>query len=59
LEDYLQRAESVEEVQVEQIEEWMKRRGEELDNTVLDCGQNSNLSLGIGHSWIASRSAVA
>lgn len=35
MEDYLQRAESVEEVQVRQIEEWMKRRGEELYRKVL------------------------
>jgi hypothetical protein len=41
MEDYLQRAESVEEVQVEQIEAGMKQRGEELYNKVLDANQNT------------------
>jgi len=41
MEDYLQRAESVEEVQIEQIEAWMKQRGEELYNKVLDADQNT------------------
>jgi len=40
MEDYLQRAESVEEVQIEQIEAWMKLRGEQLYNKVLDANQN-------------------
>ncbi len=36
LEDYLQRPESVEEVQVEQIEAWMKQRGIELYEGILE-----------------------
>lgn len=36
MEDYLTRAESVEEVQVEQVEQWMRRRGIELYEKILD-----------------------
>ena len=36
MEDYLQRAESVAEVQVEQVEAWMKRRGIELYERILE-----------------------
>ena len=41
LEDYLQRPEAVENVQVEQIEAWMKRRGEELYAKVLAANGNT------------------
>lgn len=41
LEDYLQRAESVEKVHVEQIESLMKQRGEELYTKVLTANQNT------------------
>lgn len=53
LEDYLQRAESVEEVHVEQIEDLMKRRGEELYNKVLTDNQNSQAI------WFAIREHLA
>lgn len=36
MEDYLMRPESVEEVQVEQVEQWMKRRGIELYERILE-----------------------
>src|ERR1700678_2526325 len=53
MEDYLQRAESVEEVQIEQIEAWMKQRGEELYNKVLDANQNTRAI------WFAVREHLA
>lgn len=53
LEDYLQRAESVEDVHVEQIENLMKRRGEELYNKVLTANQNTQAI------WFAIREQLA
>ena len=53
MEDYLQRAESVEEVQVEQIEQWMKRRGEELYTKVLAFNMNTQAI------WFAVREQLA
>jgi len=53
LEDYLQRAESVEEVQVEQIESLMKHRGEELYTKVLTANQNTQAI------WFAIREQLA
>ncbi len=53
MEDYLTRTESVEEVQIEQIEQWMKRRGEELYNKVLDDNQNTRAI------WFAVREELA
>jgi len=53
LEDYLQRAESVERVQVEQIENLMKKRGEELYSTVLDDNQRTRAI------WFAVREQLA
>lgn len=53
LEDYLQYAESVEEVHVEQIENLMKRRGEELYNRVLTANQNTQAI------WFAIREQLA
>ncbi len=41
LEDYLQLADTVEEVTIEQIETFMKRRGEELYRKVLTANQNT------------------
>ena len=41
LEDYLVRAESVTGVHVEQIEGWMKQRGEELYRKVLRANDNT------------------
>ena len=53
LEDYLQRAESVEKVQVEQVESLMKQRGEELYNKVLTANQNTQAI------WFADREQLA
>lgn len=53
LEDYLQRAESVERVQVEQIESLMKQRGEELYNKVLTANQRTQAI------WFAIREQLA
>ncbi len=53
MEDYLTRTESVEEVQIEQIEQWMKWRGEELYNKVLDDNQNTRAI------WFAVREQLA
>lgn len=53
MEDYLQRLESVEEVQVEQIEAWMKQRGEELYTKVLAA------NLGMQAIWFAVRERLA
>ena len=53
MEDYLPQAESVPEVQVEQIEQWIKRRGEELYNRVLDDNQNTRAV------WFAVREQLA
>ena len=53
MEDYLMRAESVEEVQVEQVEQWMKQRGEELYDKVLDDNQNTRAI------WFAVREQLA
>ena len=53
MEDYLQHAESVEEVHVQQIEERMKRRGEELYTKVLAANQNTQAI------WFAVREQLA
>jgi tetratricopeptide (TPR) repeat protein len=53
IEDYLTRTESVEDVQVEQIEEWMKRRGEELYTKVLAD------NVGTQAVWFAVREQLA
>ena len=53
LEDYLQRAESVEKVQVEQVESLMKQRGEELYTKVLTANQNTQAI------WFAVREQLA
>ncbi|MEW6664605.1 MAG: CHAT domain-containing protein [Thermodesulfobacteriota bacterium] len=53
MEDYLMRAESVEEVQVEQIEQWMKRRGEELYTKVLATNMDTQAV------WFAVREQLA
>ncbi len=53
LEDYLQRAESVEEVQVAQVEDLMRNRGEELYNKVLTGNQNTQAI------WFAIREQLA
>jgi hypothetical protein len=53
MEDYLARAESVEGVHIEQIEAWMKQRGEELYNKVLDDNQNTRAI------WFAIREGLA
>jgi tetratricopeptide (TPR) repeat protein len=53
MEDYLTRAESVEEVQVNQIEDWMKRRGEELYSKVLAADQGTQAV------WFAVREQLA
>ncbi len=53
MEDYLTRPESVEEVQVEQIEQWMKRRGEELYTKVLAENQGTQAI------WFAVREQLA
>jgi tetratricopeptide (TPR) repeat protein len=53
MEDYLTRPESVEEVQVEQIEQWMKRRGEELYTKVLAA------NMGTQAIWFAVREQLA
>jgi hypothetical protein len=53
MEKYLQIADGVEEVQVEQIETWMKQRGEELYNKVLDANQNTRAI------WFAVREQLA
>jgi tetratricopeptide (TPR) repeat protein len=41
MEEYLTRADSVQEVQIEQIEAWMKQRGEELYTQVLAVSMNT------------------
>ncbi len=53
MEDYLQRADSVEEVQVEQVETWMKQRGEELYNKVLAANLDTQAI------WFAVREQLA
>jgi len=53
MEDYLMRADSVEDVQVEQIEQWMKRRGEELYTKVLAA------NMGTQAIWFAVREQLA
>jgi tetratricopeptide (TPR) repeat protein len=53
MEDYLQRAESVAEVQIQQIEEWLKRRGEELYAKVLAANVNTQAV------WFAVREQLA
>ena len=53
MEDYLMRAESVEEVEIVQIEEWMKRRGEELYSKVLAA------NMGTQAIWFAVREQLA
>ena len=53
MEDYLVRAESVEEVQVEQIEAWMKQRGEELYTKVLAANMDTQAI------WFAVREQLA
>ena len=53
MENYLMRAESVEEVQVEQVEQWMKRRGEELYTKVLAANQGTQAI------WFAVREQLA
>jgi tetratricopeptide (TPR) repeat protein len=53
MEDYLQHPGAVEDVQVAQIEAWMKQRGEELYNKVLDANQNTRAI------WFAAREHLA
>ena len=53
MEDYLTRPDSVEDVQVEQIEEWMKRRGEELYTKVLAANMDTQAV------WFAVREQLA
>ena len=53
MEDYLMRAELVAEVQVQQIEEWMKRRGEELYTKVLAANMDTQAV------WFAVREQLA
>ena len=53
MEDYLARAEAVEEVEVQQIEQWMKRRGEELYTKVLAA------NMGTQAVWFAVREQLA
>ena len=53
MEDYLQRPGSFTEVEVKQIEAWMKRRGEELYHKVLDQNQNTRAI------WFAVREQLA
>lgn len=53
MEDYLVRADSAEEVQVAQVEEWMKRRGEELYTKVLAA------NMGTQALWFAVREHLA
>jgi hypothetical protein len=53
MEDYLQAAAAVEEVQVRQVEECMRRRGEELYTKVLDDNQNTRAI------WFAVRDQLA
>ena len=53
MEDYLTRPESVQAVQVEQIEQWMKRRGEELYAKVLAA------NMGTQAVWFAVREQLA
>ena len=53
LEVYLERAESAEEVHVEQIESFMKQRGEELYTNVLTANQNTQAI------WFAIREQLA
>ncbi len=53
MEDYLQHAESVEDVHVTQVETWIKQRGEELYNKVLDANQNTRAI------WFAVREQLA
>ncbi len=53
LEDYLLRAEAVQDVQVEQIEQWMRRRGEQLYAKVLAADMNTQAI------WFAVRGQLA
>lgn len=53
LEDYLQRAEAVQTVQIEQIEQWMRQRGEELYAKVLAADMNTQAI------WFAVREQLA
>lgn len=53
MEDYLRVAETVEEVQVQQVEEWIKRRGEELYNKVLAANKDTQAI------WFAIREQLA
>jgi len=53
MEDYLTRMESVEAVQIEQVEQWMKQRGVELYSKVLDDNQNTRAV------WFAVREQLA
>ncbi len=53
MEDYLLRADSVEEVQIQQIEDWMKQRGEELYTKVLAANMDTQAV------WFAVREQLA